>query len=142
MIIRVKQRAMVVLAVAFVACVLVLGLPNWTLSYSELNQHNPMYGWGLAVLFVFAAVIRGAGLAGFLSTWATMAAVLPVITMTRVVYDTAIDPTSHNLWPFELVIAVVVGMAVTLVGAFAGTLLARPRRKRSQPDTDSGPREN
>jgi hypothetical protein len=38
----------------------------------------------------------------------------------RVVVETFRDPTSHNLWPFEIIIAAVVGFAVACVGALLG----------------------
>ena len=35
------------------------------------------------------------------------------------------DPTAHNLWPLEIVIAALLGLAAALVGALAGSLAAR-----------------
>jgi hypothetical protein len=43
--------------------------------------------------------------------------------MARVVYETAIDPTSHNLWPFELVIAAGVGFLIASAGSLVGGFL-------------------
>jgi hypothetical protein len=43
----------------------------------------------------------------------------------RVIVETSQDPTSHNLWPLELIIASAVGLAVSLVGSLAGGLLAK-----------------
>jgi hypothetical protein len=43
----------------------------------------------------------------------------------RVVYDTASDPTSHNLWPFEIILAAGPGLAAAFIGAFAAGLFAR-----------------
>jgi hypothetical protein len=40
-----------------------------------------------------------------------------------------VDPTSHNLWPFELVIAGFLGFAFSLSGAFAGWLITRVARR-------------
>ena len=39
--------------------------------------------------------------------------------------DTSIDPTSHNLWLFEVVIAAGLGFGTSLIGAIAGGLVAR-----------------
>ncbi len=44
--------------------------------------------------------------------------------MARVVVETFQDPTSHNLWSFEVIIASGVGLSVTLAGALLGRLLA------------------
>ncbi len=123
MIIRMNTRALLVLAVSFIACVFAIGVPYFSLTYSQVNLPNALYGWGLSLLFVVAAGIRIKNSAGFLATAATCAAVIPVIVMARVIRDTALDPTSHNLWPFELVIAGVVGVFVALVGTIAGSLV-------------------
>jgi hypothetical protein len=41
----------------------------------------------------------------------------------RIVIDTSADPTSHSLFPFELAITLVVGVALTATGCVAGALL-------------------
>ncbi len=43
-----------------------------------------------------------------------MAAVIPAVVLSRVIFEGLSDPTSHNLWPFELIIAVIAGYAVAL----------------------------
>jgi ABC-type branched-subunit amino acid transport system permease subunit len=35
------------------------------------------------------------------------------------------DPTSHNLWPFEFIIAVFVGGGAALAGALIGSIVLR-----------------
>jgi hypothetical protein len=50
--------------------------------------------------------------------------------MARVVVDTTRDPTSHNLWPFELVIAFLVGLAGTVPGTLIGSVFRRMLGKR------------
>jgi ABC-type branched-subunit amino acid transport system permease subunit len=54
--------------------------------------------------------------------------------LARVIVDVVRDPTSHNLWPFEIVIAVLVGAAAAVAGALLGSLLLwagrRENRKR------------
>ena len=45
--------------------------------------------------------------------------------MARVVVDTMRDPTSHNLWPFEVVIAFMVGLAGAVPGALIGSAIRR-----------------
>lgn len=58
--------------------------------------------------------------------WAApaMALSMPVVVAARVVADTAADPTSHNLWPFEIALAMLVGFPCAIVGAMVGTWLA------------------
>ncbi|MGH8533668.1 MAG: hypothetical protein ACREV1_13295 [Gammaproteobacteria bacterium] len=41
--------------------------------------------------------------------------------MAGVIYDFSFDPTaSHNLWPFEIIIAPVLGFSASLLGALLG----------------------
>jgi hypothetical protein len=49
---------------------------------------------------------------------------VPIAVLCKLVWDVVADPTSHNLWPFELAIAVAVGAAAALVGALVGWVLA------------------
>ena len=42
----------------------------------------------------------------------------------RIAVDTAKDPISHNLWPFELIIAAVIGILVSAAGALVGSVPA------------------
>ncbi len=64
-------------------------------------------GFGLAVLTTFLASIAfpAWGLWKWRGPW-RVAAVLPAVpialTIARIIVDTGRDPTSHNLWPFEI----------------------------------------
>jgi hypothetical protein len=132
MIIRFNPRAVLALSGAFVLCLLAIGLPYWALAYSQVDLPNALYGWGMLVLGLAAASIQATGTAGFLPTLATLGFVAPTVTMSRVVYDVAIDPTSHNLWPFEVAIAAFVGVFVVFSGAFVGALLRMAIRRRGE----------
>lgn len=123
MIIRTNPKALRVLAGSFIICALAIGVPYFSTAYAQVNLPNALWGWGLLLVFVAAAGIRITDNAGFLATAATLASVAPVVVMARVVRDTALDPTSHNLWPFELVIAGAVGVFVALVGTIAGSVV-------------------
>ena len=50
----------------------------------------------------------------------TMLFAVPVIVCVSVIKDTAADPTSHNLWPFELVLGALSGAVVVLPAAALG----------------------
>lgn len=43
----------------------------------------------------------------------------------RVAVETSRDPTSHNLWPFEVIIAAGIGLAGGLLGVLAARLVQR-----------------
>jgi len=45
---------------------------------------------------------------------------VPLAVLAKVAWDVAGDPTSHNLWPFELVIALGVAAVPAVLGALAG----------------------
>jgi hypothetical protein len=55
--------------------------------------------------------------------WWRLAAVLPFAIMAfvvgRIVVETARDPTSHNLWPFEILYSGTAGLALIVVLALA-----------------------
>jgi hypothetical protein len=95
---------------------------------------------GAAFLGVFMLGVAALGLAGLalpllaLRRWDggwRLAALVPVaivaFVIARIVVDTAGDPTSHNLWPFEVLIAGLASLAVTGVLALARRLTAGAR---------------
>jgi hypothetical protein len=51
--------------------------------------------------------------------------VVPAVVMLRVLFDVMRVPSLHNLWPFELIIALLLGCAVAAGGALCGSLMAR-----------------
>ena len=69
---------------------------------------------------VLALLARGVWKAGFWTTTLVVGASVPAAVMARVVHDTWSDPTSHNLWPFELILAAGPGLLVAAIGALAG----------------------
>jgi ABC-type uncharacterized transport system permease subunit len=68
------------------------------------------------------------GIAPFLLSVAVSPAALVTAVMARVAVDVASDPTSHNLWPIEVVIAAVLGAFWGLIAAGVGELVLRLRR--------------
>jgi hypothetical protein len=62
-----------------------------------------------------------------------------VIIMGRIVFDGLRDPTSHNLWPFEIITAIAVAGPTTFFGAYAGAFVNRlTSRQRNARDHSSG----
>ena len=53
------------------------------------------------------------------------AASVPAAVLARVAVETTLDPTSHNLWPFELVIAGFVGGFCAGLGMLGGLVVGR-----------------
>ena len=119
-----NQRTLFFLLGGFAVCYLALGIPYWRLPY---NQDPPSSLTSLGLL-----LLLGTGMASRLLTPASwirctlfVGASVPALVMTRVLIDTASDPTTHNLWPFELVIAAVCGFGPAALGTAIGGLLRR-----------------
>jgi hypothetical protein len=129
--VRYNPDSMVALAGCVVASALAIGLPYMAIPYSSVDVPGSLVTWGMLVLFGMAAAMCLANRASFLATTASLAMVPPLVVMIRVVRDTAIDPTSHNLWPFELVLAVFLGVVVVLAGATVGTLVRLAWKRRA-----------
>lgn len=111
------------LFVAFIAAFLAVGIPYWRLSYSDVNLPSSLFASGLFVVVVGAAFVRLVGRSHFLISLLVGVAV-PAVVIARVAVDTAQDPTSHNLWPFEVFIAGFLGLAAASTGALVGSIPA------------------
>jgi hypothetical protein len=113
------------LHIAFVVVFFVMGLPYWRIPYSSASLPNSL--WGPAMLVVLAAPVAVLVLSKntFARTSGVIGLAVPAMVMARVVVEAFQNPTTHNLWPFELVIASAVGLAVASVGSLAGLVIAR-----------------
>jgi hypothetical protein len=114
-------------AVTAVVATGVYGTVWWSAAYADLD-----FGAFTLGVFALAAVpaiaLRASGVAPFLMAAGTLPAALITAVMVRVAVDVMADPTSHNLWPFEVVFAGVIGAFWGLVAAGVGELLLRLRR--------------
>ncbi|MDO1527955.1 hypothetical protein QMK61_03835 [Fulvimonas sp. R45] len=122
-----KRRPHLWLVACTMVCVLAIGLPYALTPYGKLNLPGALFpGLWLAGAgaFVLAALQAGA-LRGMLA----LGAIAPLVAWLRVLVDAARDPTSHNLWPFEIAIAVGASLACVLPGAALGMLVARLRQR-------------
>ena len=52
-------------------------------------------------------------------------AAVPCVAMARVLVDIARDPTSHNLWPIEVVMMAALGFGLAFVAGSLGLALRR-----------------
>lgn len=107
------------------AAFLAAGIPWWMAPYNQFTFSSPA---GILGFLAFAGIAAGAagwsrlGLAG--ATFAAGGAV-PGAVMARVVADGMRDPTSHNLWPFEIVMAAAFGFTLAFLAGLFGRLLRR-----------------
>lgn len=117
-------RATFWLVAAFVIGFFAVGLPYWQIPYAKVSLPSTLYGPGLVVVGVLAAAARAVGKARLLAVILAVGAAVPAPILARIAVDTAKDPTSHNLWPFEFIIAAVIGALCSLSGALAGSVPA------------------
>jgi hypothetical protein len=117
-------RAAFWLIAAFVISFFVVGYPYWQIPYAKVSLPSTLYGTGLLVVGVLAAAARAIGKARLLTVILAVGAAVPAPILARITVDTAKDPTSHNLWPFEFIIAAVIGVLCTTAGALVGSLPA------------------
>jgi hypothetical protein len=108
---------------SFLVGFLVVGVPYWRIPYNKATSSAVM--GGAVLIGVIALITRVLIEARFSRVVLVLAAAVPAAVMARVVVDTMRDPTSHNLWPFELVIAFMVGLAGTVPGTLLGSVLRR-----------------
>ena len=112
------------LASGFVGALLLIGVPFWNVPYAQVSLPDSLIGPGLLVLAALALLLALAGVARLRAVLTTMALCPAAAVALRVAAEGAADPTSHNLWPFEIVIALVLGTGAVLPALVAG-LLAR-----------------
>ena len=101
---------------------LAIGVFYWPIPYSKVTLPNTLYGAGLGVVCLAAASARAFGKAHFLLAVLAAAAAVPAAVMTRVGVEVIRDATSHNLWPLEVIIAMIVGLICASAGTLAGCL--------------------
>jgi urea transporter len=116
------------LIAAFLLAFLVVGLPYWRVPYAQVSLPTTLYGYGLVCVGAAALVCRAFGRTPLWWTIGIVGASVPAAVTARVIVEVAMDPTDHNLWPFELVIAGWMGVAASGVGSLLGNLPALATR--------------
>lgn len=120
---------------ALAVCYLAMGIPYWQIPYSSLSLPNPLYDIGLVLVVAGAFAFHLSGL-GFLRSAVSFGCVAPAVVATRIILDTARDGSTHNLFPFEIAIAVFVGFLAAAFGAVIGMVIGRLfYRDRHHPET-------
>ena len=108
------------------ASALLGGLILWPLPYNSHKWELFLYGgWALGVAFVAAVSMLATSLSVRDVTF-TACFGPAIANFLRVLYDTTfIDPTSHNLFPFEIALAVILGIPSAAIGSWIGSLLRK-----------------
>jgi pyridoxal biosynthesis lyase PdxS len=110
-------------ATAFLAAFVAVGVPYWLIPYRQVSLPNALLTAGLVAVPLTALLLRSFGAACVWLATAIAASAVPAVVIARVVVDCLQDPTAHNLWPFEVIIAIVLGFGPALVGALTGKLI-------------------
>jgi hypothetical protein len=110
----------------FVFAFFAVGIPWWSIPYDQSwSGVETLFFWvGLFSVMMAAAFARIFGRAGFYLTIPFIGASVPAAIFARVLVDTIRNPTTHNLWPFEIAIGVAYGVFFAGLGAVLGTLFA------------------
>lgn len=101
-------------------CMLAVLVPYASRLDAGQQLPDALYGFGLWVVALAALVARWRLGMGLLPAALAAGAGVPLAVLCKVAWDVASDPTSHNLWPFEVAIALAVGAVPALLGAVAG----------------------
>lgn len=120
------------LILATLACFLGVGLPYWFIPYDQVSLPSTLLTPTLLILVAASSSLCALrNLSFWKATWVIGASV-PLAVMARVNVETTRDPTSHNLWPLEIIIALMVGFACTAAGALLGKCIGRFSHSRSK----------
>jgi hypothetical protein len=119
-----RQRNGLWLLLAFIACYFAGGAFEWRGSYLDyLKKDLPLETLlllGMAALLMSLIFGVQFGVSAFV-----IGSAYPAIVFTRVVLDGMKNPRNHNLWPFEIALAIGLAMGLTLPFAGLGALLHR-----------------
>lgn len=113
------------LRLSLLASFLAVGIPYWLVPYNTIKLPYALLHPGLFVAAAAALLLCMYRLASFWRSTGMVTLSVGASVFARVLVDGMRDPNSHNLWPFEVVIALVVGFACALPGAIVGSLIAR-----------------
>lgn len=119
-----KNKKSLWLSLSAAASFLAVGIPYWRIPYHEISLPDALLTPALIVVLLSALLLRAFRLAPFRDTVIVVGLSVGAAIMTRVLFEVIQDSTSHNLWPFEIVIALTVGFICAAAGAAVGNFVA------------------
>jgi hypothetical protein len=111
-----------------VAATLAIGLPYWATRYRQLNLPTALLGadpWIVAIATATVVWVGRSQPGAVRRALIVGSAMMPTVVLARIVFDVVREPTTHNLWLFEIAIAGTLGFACAACGAAAAWLLTR-----------------
>ena len=110
--------------------IILVGLIAGGISYWFNPYNRPLFGISIFTIMVISTFIGSFFLTILLiekpykiALLATLGVILAVIA--RIIFDGIMDPTSHNLAPFEIIICGSITIISTLVGAYFALLIKK-----------------
>jgi hypothetical protein len=119
------ERSTLWLAAGYAAGFIMMGVPFWMLPYNHQGFTYPGLLLGLIGLGVVTAVLAASRRASLGAVFGVMISAFPAAVAVRVAVEVAQDPTDHNLWPFEIIYAVVMSLAGVVPGLLIGAVARR-----------------
>ena len=113
---------------AFALAFFVVGIPYWLIPYNKINLPDALVTSSLLVVCAAALLLRFFIGIPFWKIVRIVGAAVPATVIARVVVECVQDPISHNLWPFEVVIAILVGFSCAASGSLIGLVLEKMLR--------------
>jgi hypothetical protein len=107
------------------------GIPFWRIAYDQLNLSFHVFLPGALLLGVLTMMLVALESARARSIIFAMLMCVPMVDIVTIVRDTAVDPTTHNLAPFELAIAGVLGACFVVPGLVAGLIVRALLRRQA-----------
>ena len=117
------------LTLAFAVALFAIGVPYWQIPYAKVALPDSIVGAGLLVSLVAAAVVRSVKEVTFRQTVLALGFAAPCAVLLRIIVGVVSDPKSHNLWPFEVFLACIVGFGASLCGALLGSAFLYLRQR-------------
>ncbi|GJM13675.1 MAG: hypothetical protein DHS20C12_20780 [Pseudohongiella sp.] len=117
------------LASVFALSLLLIGIPYWLLPYSQIALPNSLFGPGFLAVPILAVLARALLKCDFDEVSLAIGAAYPGAVLLRILVDTVISSTSHNLWPFEIIIASIAGLVVGTAASGLGGIVRRMTEK-------------
>lgn len=128
-----SSKARIASALVFLLVLLLAGVPYWLTPKDRLSLPESLYGIGLALVSLASAWLQFAMRLPFFKALLLPASAPPAVVLLRVVVDVVADPTSHNLWPFEVVIALALSLPLAFLGALFGKGLSLAFGRKPEP---------
>lgn len=112
----------------FMLGIIIGAITLWPMTYTQLNNNTSAVALGWGIFCSIAGIYLGAVTERKISKIALhLCGGVAIALALRIIVDCAIDPTDHNLWPFEFVGLMMVCLPSGLAGAWLGRKFLQKR---------------